>query len=1154
MDVGTKLTESFYNLSSTIPAQSKRNFNTFINDLNNKIPQDVLKAELIASFNPRNIVEMKFKADLILHYQLYDEALELLKRGDNLIYTFKILKDWNFFKQTFNNISGDALVKEILPQMSYFARMKVLNRLSKTLVDENLANEYFESIENKYGILSANIILTSCSIDVIRTKIEKYNLILNYKQLLRIVKKKIEFLEYYFEYAHRDSRFGNNDKQKLLKAIFNLHQELFWKLSEKYKIVAKYGKRLSKKILKQKEHLLINNNSCNMAFAKRIIYQQLRKKPELFKKYILDRTSHDMKIFCSDYLAAYRDIGTLVTFVSEERRYQFLNYYFKEKFECELHENPKYVTEELLRLMPKELRNSVLEVKIKEDEDLIYLCAPEISFPLLMDKIRHCSDINKRTTYVEALYKTCDFNHDSQYLLKVLKYVEKRHRNDTVALRRFFECLVTWPNIEMLSTEHWNSLVAIKKLLTIQDQCVDETHFLVKWIGYLVNNNLDISEPMQKYFELVMDKSYYECNIFTKIPQHRKYCILELRKYIEKEQSKYKLERMLVKYLNFVCNYNQSDDVKDKIAFEEFLPLVETLSEKYSRELRNVITFYVRLYYTELNCIMWKHADEFLCDESLFSWCFLHHKDEILDNLNLLLQIQSVRRNKKFIRALSSYSFRNIPELVTRFCVHELSKSNYGSHDVYFKVDIMGILATINQNEFVRTAVPFNPSEDGKIDPNEPLDEIVLLEAVLKNTKMLLNPVDGLPIISKFCKGDYLKYALLPLYSVTLKLPENTAASFLMELHQKAVSVRKHTIHLSKTLFPEDAFCNFIKEQVASEKNPSLKTILFKKSLECAAISPIPKFWELLKITMHGIDEDDVEAHNLLLQIDSIPKQYRAAYIPEAYAQLNSNKNPDIQQKRISLICDIPTDVINQLDHQLLEIFLSQIMFKAVYNPSPDYWTKFIFYTTGERQLALFDFVLKQFDKYRNDINSENVSVNEQKLMHDFCKGVLIFHPDYSLVTKFSTLWFNIFVPEVNLGRHVYVTFIHSYAECGYDLKAFALKINELLKAFVTTYDGYLLDIFVGELIMLLGDRSNADVLQFIKLFSEDFSTVPICLVTIRILATFTPKKHELEERNEYLALIAKLQERPEKCIKVVLYNHLNIYMNPNNMDDKTWT
>ncbi|KAK9731831.1 hypothetical protein QE152_g13312 [Popillia japonica] len=1121
-----------------------------INDIDNKITEENVRAGLIANLEPRNKLEISFKIDLLMRYRMYEKILEILQFSKNSLYISNILKNWTFFKDTFKNVTPNELVNDILPNLSYSTRMKVLNRISKNLFDQKLADRYFESVEKKYGIISASIMLASCSIGLIKEKMEKYNLVLSFKQVEALLKKDITFLDYYLVRTNSSLKANTCDKRKLLKTVYKRDEKLFWELCERHKIVSYCGKRLTKKIIKEHRHFLIDKRDEYPVHLKsRIMYQEWKRNPELFKSFIKNNSPEDIDwYFLSNRRPYYSSIFTeFDRYISKSRQYQFLNYAFQERFGCNIHDKLELITENILLLMPEELRNKILEIKVPENEDFLSICRPEIAFKALLDKIRHSSDMNKRVKYVDMLLLNCVHHSNADYLLKMLQYVEKRHRNDTQTLKSVFKGLQKWENLETLSVGHWTYIDAIEKLLILQKEFTNEVYFLSKRIGHLLNNNLDIGEHMRKYVDLLR-RDIYSNRIFTEIPQHTKYCILELKKYIDEIKDKSEYEDFMLRYLRYIDQYNLSHP-EDKIPASHVIPLLKSFCTEYPYQIQSLLVFYLQFSYDDLNPVIWQHPTVLFQYESLFNWYLRHHKDEMLDKFNSLVPILSIRTNRMFIQKLDEYYYRNLPEIITSFCVNQITQAD----EIRSKINALNILAVINQDEFLKITAEFEPSEDGKIDPSYPPEDIELLEAALGNIKKLLCPADGLNIVAKFCKGDYLKYALLPIYSTLLRVPERKATAFLTELHNSAVSVRKHTIHISKIIYGVDEFCSFIKEQAVAEKNPSLKTILFKKSLEYAHIMPTEKSWELVKVTMHGIDEDDVESHDLLLEIGKIPQQYRALYIPEVYTQLNSNKNLTINQKKYELIRLVPKNVVDELNLELLQIFLSEVIFNKQVRCS-DAWTNLIFYSCGLKQVALVRINPNKSIKDKKDI-----------FLSPLCEGILkyrlnpplvqklakvwfnSFNPDIDvegnyrlnppLVQKLAKVWFNSFNPDIDVEGNIYLSCIIAYAECDYNFEKLPSKVNELLQGFLETYNGYLLDIFEKPLISFIQTVSHERQIQFIKMFLEGFPSVPVYLVSVGLLTSSFDIPNQVME--DYIALVRKIKDRPERCIRVHLYNNL---------------
>lgn len=139
-DTATDFITRFHSLEGITINDRKKNFNKLIRDPSFLTIQKEIHSAL-DKLEPKTYLESLFKIDALIYFKHTRQLLETMKQG-NIVFIKRILKQYWFFKEAFENMDSNSLVNDFLPCLSFAVRMKVLKRLSLVLTEEKIDEVY----------------------------------------------------------------------------------------------------------------------------------------------------------------------------------------------------------------------------------------------------------------------------------------------------------------------------------------------------------------------------------------------------------------------------------------------------------------------------------------------------------------------------------------------------------------------------------------------------------------------------------------------------------------------------------------------------------------------------------------------------------------------------------------------------------------------------------------------------------------------------------------------------------------------------------------------------------------------------------------------------------------------------------------------------
>lgn len=366
-----KYTDLFHSIQAATYKEKQRQLNDFLKMLTTSTNNIEDYNALIKSIIPKNYTEEIFKIDIMIALEQHDLLLQELKCC-NPMFVNKFLGKWRLFGKVFNDVTTENLINNILPSLSYALKLKILNGVAKNVVNEELLDQYFNALKEKYGLKLACTVLPGCSLQLIKSTIEKYHLILSPAHFKRIFRRHQEFVDFYFEkmqLKYEDFNFSQYSKE--LKYVAEVNPNMYWMLQEKYKLEIKFGKYTTPKMIKCHKDIIEKGTAALNTFHLMQMYKTLKKEEKLdeflFNFY---PETHDQfkKIVLQDRLLQFLKKGPRF------KQYYLISSCFNKKYNKNLVDNPKYFTEGLLEMTPVEEREIII------DDLVIYISVSLIFF------------------------------------------------------------------------------------------------------------------------------------------------------------------------------------------------------------------------------------------------------------------------------------------------------------------------------------------------------------------------------------------------------------------------------------------------------------------------------------------------------------------------------------------------------------------------------------------------------------------------------------------------------------------------------------------------------------------------------------------------------------------------------------------------------
>ncbi|XP_012262909.2 uncharacterized protein LOC105690015 [Athalia rosae] len=890
----------------------------------------------------------------ILHR--YDEIIEALKSEDLSVVTRALQAKWFFDGSEDAPVNAKYFADKVFHEISLFARLKVIKNLGLYLKNPRIAADFFTATCELYGVEQALPLLPACGEDFAFQNIMEKKILLSSRMVRTLYRKYPKLVIKYLMQSERQSEnIRTRDKIKLsayadfYSEISNEHFEEFMKIcSIEKSLKVKLGKRASKTLVKKRPDLVVDNPKKYLEIVPlKLLAQKLSS--DDFKKMFKNLFPEDKNDF--DY-AKLMDCSKFLK--NDEDKVKLIRDTFREVYGEDVIHCKNLINRKLMQSLPPTDRIKVARMRLEEDKDW-HVYDPEYSWrcylpteesiPAIIREIAKTSDATQRGEFLKHLIFTCRVNDDREALIKVLKYVYDRHKNDQkYIIQKFLSSLQKSFALSKLTSAHWeilNNFIKRAEIVNDFDNAIQTyLNLLESAIGYCELNDLPADDYVRTFVSRKISWCYQRWNILRdNADLERKY----LKIFIDALPEQYPFDDEVWKKDETVrCiawslwEFNErhappnGGEKKFSVAdypwilekLEEFME--EKLDERYlqksmlAEQKKNEPEIYVRWIKRLKN--FWEFGEDVISD------VFKETPERVLANYKECFKELSdvYQLGPKLTRIIvKSKSYR---ELGIKFYGEALE--NYANPEKS-KITI-AILALLTDGEtFAKIIESHVPTED-TIDIEDPgaRDKYKLVPVITSNLGKV-NPPVSLEIVGNFCAGDYLQLALCSLSKISCKIPVSKVIGFAAALTDGKVSAIKQGIRMIYEVGTREEVDARLGELWNLQKHASVRGVLFKKIFHAFSRRPDPRSWALLKGCLDGLNAaDEAEVFKILeTQIYAVPKDYLRDYVAAALGALKmmeeKAEDPDTYVDRA---CDLLKAIDPHMAEALPEEFCRNLM------------------------------------------------------------------------------------------------------------------------------------------------------------------------------------------------------------------------------------
>ncbi|KAF5283226.1 hypothetical protein FQA39_LY17373 [Lamprigera yunnana] len=978
---------------------------------------------IFSYLQPRTPLEEVFKLESLIYFRRIPELLEVLQ-SENPILIKKLLKKRWFIKEAFENLSPEELLL-IFSKISFNVKVKILNRLSICLKNCDKADSFFTAIRNQYGLYMALKLLPACNKSLILIFFKKNCKQILPKQVLTVINRYPTIVGSVLEALASEDL---NRVRKVYKAVFmrlgQTQHSLFISLYQQYKLCFSLGKRSTHKLILQNKQLIIEgaNNLHNVLHTT----QTIRSLGEYFKNYYIKLFPKSVEEFPSHC----KFLFSLCTKIQNNKKLQLMEECFRVSYNSEIWDNKECVTPDMLNLASKETLKKIYfkPIHLSEDQWCCYLNTSE-SVPVFKKKIALSSDVTSRIKYLCCLVVTCAINKDLAALLEVTKYVVTHHRNDHISVRnRFLEALNYNFKIEDLEEEHWTYIDELIEIFEMNHEPFSLRNiFLLKRIHYLLCKELPVQDCIVQHITTTT-----QWNVFIENPEYEKQCLLLIGDLLADTFEKRMLKYKYLDFLNSLINWNIRHS-KETISIFCYQNAIDNLKNVLRNGdnihgVQNIITY----------CLKLKENDEELTNLCILRWkdyswniAFSLMRDKlelVFQNVHNITSLSLNKPMKSLWRYWRNYTHMDFVQEAIEFCLKTLDDPH--SHSYSKRNAIICLSHVMPPTTFLELTMKYYPTTL-KVNSNL-LENRVFYHYQRSFGSSLKNIIPcslTLESIVSFCQGDFLKLVLVSLYSAVSNVNEDKLQGFFDKLFTKAVSVRKHVIHLTLRALDQKAISTMFTKFVGTEKNCSIRKFMLKGSLNLFFQNSEEFMWNLVKVNVEAVDLEDKEVIDILMQIDKIPFAHKASYVILLWTFLEKSRYSDEyrERKMLELLRVLPSEVVQSLPKEFSHKTILKYFKLFTENPNIKLYSygiyvftsKYIIYCNNEKE---------QEERMKFLIGHLKIVWNYSTVVDDFLK---VFCMTFLLrrcivkavLSKFISLWIDNFELHLAFDQILFLQF-----------------------------------------------------------------------------------------------------------------------------------
>ncbi|KAK5644436.1 hypothetical protein RI129_005736 [Pyrocoelia pectoralis] len=1133
----SEFVSAFHSLSGITIAERKKNLYQLLKD-------NVNSTINFAEICPSTQLEETFKADVAIFFKNTDEMFKLLK-NENLAVIEKLLKEDWFIKNICENITGEELVSDIFPNISYNTKLKLLNRLTLNIDDPIKGDEFFYWIKECYGLYLACKLLPSCSPGLILQTLKMGRVELTPKQLLLTIEKNPSITSNLIEKLFDDPSINLGEKYEyVFRHLIRTDPEILIKFDERCNQRFRLGKRATR-------HFLINHEQYFLKHSRKL-YKLLdvneigRCLREDFRTVFFDifpKSVSDLRDNFDEYLSLLNVLPT------NEEKLDILFSTFKLHYGGEVLAHSEFIVPKIFEWMSPDFKQNWLRTHEKptevSEEQWISFMNSEQSVTLLKKKLSSTSIIKEREKLIVALVQTCKVNNDLVALADVCEYVMSRHRNDHVKVKTaFLNTLHDSFKLKKLKEEHWKHLKQFIQVCCAGNLSNFITEkFIIALTYFNLKNGLPITEPLKLYVKIC----YGRYNILCFNPEYEKRCLNEFYEIIPLCFQNDDLKYSYMEFLRSICHWNKRHP-NERISIFSYTSAINKLTTMLEEK-----DYYSTAHEVAIECLIgeYEKASEMNLLNLLFSKSKVlhgaariikHYPLSMVEHLESLLQkiFKSYMSLDTLRHLFRNIADSNIQQQIATICKKEMDNNLECNHEKRYAIYILSFVST-HEEEFLKSVRDLYP-----VDSVANLDnpKYNLQQAVPTSFRYFNNPFSALEPILHFCQGDYMQFAQKSLYHIVHNTAEHRLEDFLNKLGKRAVSIRKHSIFLSFKLLNKTTTNNLLSKVMESEKNASIRKTLFQSVLNYFLRNPDPYMWQLVQDSMKTVDVDDTETFKILIvRLKKVPKEFFSVYVLFTWQSLDRLTDKEtIEENKRKVLAAITKTNITMLPVDFCTNLIRQHLFTS---NDTSFQEKMYSFTSTYIMHSTHSNLPEIFSEIRN--RSPLFPKIAYNLIKQLCTDFIDdkFANENNFV-KFVTLWNEGVEPCYVLPDHIHLHLClmlcnsrkhKSAVTIGTEISKFFLDlhekrcadVNELKKCFEVVFKDLSLSHLSGS-----NEESRMVIIESII----DYSDGPVCLsLGVSLLPDEIMPLPKV--RKIYDGIIERARTCSDPTVQIMLRNHL---------------
>ncbi|KRT78735.1 hypothetical protein AMK59_8069 [Oryctes borbonicus] len=1123
----------FQSFDNNIP-EKRRRFNSLIKELDCKSRNSEDLSNLILSVTPKNTTEELLRIEFVIHFKLDNILINELKHNNSTLIK-KLLKNRKVFGDLFSNINPQFFVNDIFPHLSHSMKLKLLHGISKSVSNENLVDQYFTEVEKIYGLKLAMSLLQGCTPNLIRDRFKRCSVKLYNGQLMHIVKKDKEFFMYYFEFLKEELctnyQYFYYFQTKTVRALAKMHPDMYWKVNDKHNLGLRFGKRLTATMFRHRSKELKGHEFLNFSVNLHQLYKVARKDGQL-REFLFDL----FPLTFDDYINTfswYSILSFLECFPYGEP-FTLISSIFKEKYGKNLLDNPEYC-KNCLQIIPTQQRKPIIDILIKDDEELVSFYSPAKSIPILKGKLQHCADREERGRLTSLLCKTCKVNNDKDALLQILDYILERHKNDIVVLTVFFNNFMHYPGTTKLDVVCWQKITDIIKIFQLTRPDFDVGTFYQNYLKHLIQKGIPLEEYCKKRLQDMFNgHSYVSAGAFN-FPLSNKYkkiYLEEMGKYIHIYKGHKHYQTVCITFLHGIICLNQNNK-KFTLELKNYSHLFDQIRTTECYTSNAIVLHNLKAYPSDeiWHDLFWKIL-QYIQTNSILAWYVQKWPERIAPNIDKIFNEMEFTSIQIFLKKAKRCLDQDTLEKLKMYALNATYNEDYD------KIKLaVAILCIITPKTLLDIIIPLITSIDSGVNVKLPKHEFLLVKFITKRLHKLGNPSEILPLIITCSSQNCAKYALIPLISIACHSPEIYMRSELPKFTDKKLCMKKNVLFLSKLLFPSHVFAEVLQLFNEKETDVSIKKTIVQKAFECLNENPSEFFWSFFKKCIISMDKANASMYDLLLDVTKVPQQYLSEYILFVFEEISNNPYLEIRKNRFKFLENIPAHIIENLSIDFLKGIIQESA--CLENVSNFHW-KCAFFVKGVQQEELLKENIRTLKSF---IESNHLSLNKNRkvriainsFISRFLDVALEMKENYNPIKIFCTLW-NLEIKLNDCHKYIVVLLTELYFRNDSDAFKTGIDTRSLLQEYVEKAGPSIIKPFfaqLNEFLLKIDCGKENRLYRFVEGLFADSSDENTCTLIIYIFSMYPPKP---QSHDNYFAIFQTLLKSDNSIIKF----HLN--------------